>query len=93
MIQKIGPIAYKLSLPPQVAILYTFHVSQLKPCHALQTNFNHPPIVDVSSPNCVQPQKMLERRMIKRGNKAIPQILIHWNKCQERMQPGKTTLP
>lgn len=78
ILQRIGPVAYKLSLPPQVAVHHTFHVSQLKPCLALPPNFNHPPTVDVSSPNCVQPQEILERRMIKRGNKAIPQILIHW---------------
>jgi len=76
ILQKVGPVAYKLSLPPHVAVHYTFHVSQLKPCYAVPTHFNHPPTVNVSSPNYVQPKEILEMRMIKRGNKAIPQILV-----------------
>lgn len=79
ILQKVGPVAYKLSLPPHVAVHHTFHVSQLKPCYAVPTHFNHPPTVNVSSPNCVQPKEILERRMIKRGNKAIPQILVQWD--------------
>ncbi|KAH0679675.1 hypothetical protein KY284_020760 [Solanum tuberosum] len=75
ILQKVGPVAYKLSIPPHVAVHYTFHVSQLKPCYAVPTHFNHPPTVNVSSPNCVQPKEILEMRMIKRGNKAIPHIL------------------
>ncbi|XP_019266920.1 PREDICTED: uncharacterized protein LOC109244312 [Nicotiana attenuata] len=79
ILQKIGPVAYKLSLPSHVAIHPTFHVSQLKPCYAIPDKINHPPVIDVTSPYCVEPQEVLGRRMIKRGNKAVPQILVQWS--------------
>lgn len=78
VIQRIGNVAYKLSLLAHVAIHPTFHVSQLKPCYAVPEVLNHPPLVDIANPYCVEPDKVLARRMIKMGNKAVAQILVQW---------------
>ncbi|XP_075075542.1 uncharacterized protein LOC142162744 [Nicotiana tabacum] len=83
ILQKIGPVAYKLSLPSHVAIRPTFHVSQLKPCYVIPDRVNHPPVIDVTSTYYVEPQEILDRRMIKRGNKAVPQILVQWSQMSK----------
>ncbi|KAH0729666.1 hypothetical protein KY290_000785 [Solanum tuberosum] len=78
VIQRIGKVAYKLSLPTHVAVHATFHVSQLKPCYAFPEVLNHPPLVDIASPYCVEPDQVLDRKTIKRGNKVIAEILVQW---------------
>ncbi|XP_019264463.1 PREDICTED: uncharacterized protein LOC109242092 [Nicotiana attenuata] len=76
ILQKVGTVAYKLSMPPQLLLHHTFHVSQLKPCYKLPETISYPPIIDISSPYCPQPQKILDRRIIQKGNKAVAQVLV-----------------
>ncbi|WMV14994.1 hypothetical protein MTR67_008379, partial [Solanum verrucosum] len=75
---RVVPVAYKLILPIQVSIHLTFHVSQLKLCHEVPAQFTHPTIVDPGSPYCEEPRSILERRVIKKGNKVVAQLLIQW---------------
>ncbi|XP_019229908.1 PREDICTED: uncharacterized protein LOC109210886 [Nicotiana attenuata] len=74
ILQKVGNVAYKLSMPSQLLLHHTFHVSQLKPCYKLPDTISHPPIIDISSSYCPQPQQILDRRMIQKGNKAVASI-------------------
>ncbi|XP_059315777.1 uncharacterized protein LOC132066489 [Lycium ferocissimum] len=71
--KRIGPVACKLALPPEVLIHLTFHVSLLKFCHALPEKISHPPVLDLSNPFCPQPVKILSRRMVQKRNKAVSQ--------------------
>ncbi|XP_059315528.1 uncharacterized protein LOC132066182 [Lycium ferocissimum] len=80
ILERIGAVAYKLSVPPQLLLHPTFHVSQLKRCYQLPAEISHPPVLELSSPYCPQPEKILERRMVQKGNKAVPQVKIQWDK-------------
>lgn len=79
ILQKVRLVAYKLSLPPQLLLHPTFHVSQLKACYDFPDSISHPPTLELFSLYCPQPDKILERRMIQKGNKVVVQVLIQWN--------------
>lgn len=75
---KVGVVAYKLLLPTDVLIHHTFHVSQLKKCHEVLYVINYPPVFHLSSPYCPMPEGVLDRRLVKRGNKVVVQVLVKW---------------
>lgn len=77
VVEKIGKVAYKLSLPPHAKINDVFHISQLKKYKGQHVNIqSDTPMFWEIQPK--MPEKILERRMIKRGNRAITQVLIKW---------------
>jgi len=79
ILERVGNTAYKLDLPADSLVHPTFHVSQLK---AFRPDFtpvysNLPHSVDLLAENVV-PEEVLDRRLVKKGNAAIPQVLIKW---------------
>ena len=79
VVGKIGEVAYKLELPESSAIHPVFHVSQLKPFLSKYTPvFTTMPTPDVWQANAPQPEAILDRRMVKKGNAASTQILVQW---------------
>lgn len=80
VIQKIGRVAYKLQLPPEAKVHPVFHVSQLKK-KVGQKDITSPslPPVGLEGQFLVEPVAILDRRMIKRGNVAVVQVLIQWS--------------
>ncbi|XP_070015252.1 uncharacterized protein [Nicotiana sylvestris] len=79
IIERVGAVAYKLLLPLEVQIHPTFHISQLKFCYELPTEIVHPPFLNLASPLCCpQPEAVLSKRLIKKGNKAVAQRLVKW---------------
>lgn len=84
ILEKISNAAYKLALPEQSLIHPVFHVSQLKPFTPNYTPVYSelPTITDLSTVQ-LYPEAILNRRLVKKGNRAIPQVLVKWSKLPE----------
>jgi len=78
-IQCVGSVAYKLLLPSTARIHFVFHVSQLKPCQGVhQQSYIPLPLITNGIGPILQPQESLQSRVILKGDKHIPQVLVHW---------------
>ena len=73
---KVGKVAYQLDLPSSAQIHDIFHVSCLRKAHGSNWHFICLPMVS-NSFMVVEPLVISEKCMIKRGNQAIAQLLIH----------------
>jgi hypothetical protein len=80
IISKIGPVAYKLSLPAGSQIHNVFHVSLLRKYHGsgIQASPQLPLHSDASA--CLpEPEAILDRRTIRKGNyRPKSEILVKW---------------
>ena len=84
ILERIGSVAYRLDLPPNSLVHPVFHISQLKPF----TPDHTPVFADITkiadlSVVSLAPEKILQRRLVKKGNKAIPQVLLKWTHLPE----------
>jgi hypothetical protein len=75
--RKLALLQYRLVLPDHSLIHLVFHVSQLKP---FTPNYSPiysewPKLVDLSSHD-LQPERILDRRLVKKGNQAIQQVFV-----------------
>lgn len=79
VLQKIGSAAYKLELPTDSLVHAVFHVSQLKPFSAdyipVYKDLNK--LIDLSTVELLS-ETVLQRRLVKKGNHAITQVLVKW---------------
>ena len=79
MLEKIGVVAYKLDLPPHSVIHPVFHVSQIKEYTPDFTPvFSELPDVPELDVADTSPEEILDRRLVKKGNTAVPQVLVKW---------------
>src|SRR6185312_16422253 len=67
------------NLPPSSLVHLVFHISQLKP---FTPNYS-PVYTDLSmlsdlSVTDLAPEAVIARRLVKKGNRAIPQVLVKW---------------
>jgi hypothetical protein len=82
--EKIGLLAYKLTLPANARVHPVFHVSQLKP---FTPNFSpvfaelpRPPDLTAAEFTLVA---ILDRRLRKKGQFPVVQLLVQWSSCSE----------
>lgn len=79
VLKRIGKTAYKLELPAEAKVHPVFHVSQLKPFTSNYTPVFHtlPKVLDLEK-DTVEPAKIVDRRLVKKGNTAIVQVQVRW---------------
>jgi hypothetical protein len=73
-------LAYKLQLPASSHIHPVFHLSQLKsftPSYVIV--FSELPSVPLLDLHDLVPEAILQRRLARKGNHAITQVLIKWS--------------
>jgi hypothetical protein len=77
--QRLGKVAYHLSLSPEAKIHPVFHVSLLKKYvgTSLPAIVDLPPISDEGQIQ-VEPEQVVDTRWIKRGTKFIEESLVQW---------------
>ena len=76
---QIGRATYRLDLPEHSQIHPVFHVSQLKPFLPNYTPvFSELPKVAKLDAHNLQLELILERRLVKKGGKAIPHVRVKW---------------
>ncbi|XP_070028569.1 uncharacterized protein [Nicotiana sylvestris] len=79
IIRRIGQVAYELQLPSGSKIHPIFHVSQLKKVVCGQVAvLKEPPHCTDEGQILTEPFVILERRMVKKGNKVVVQVLVQW---------------
>lgn len=77
VLSKVGPVAYKLDLPPTASIHPVFHVSQLKKMVSSTTQVAHS-IPDLD--NSLQfSEQILAKKLISKGVHPVHQVLIKWS--------------
>ena len=81
----VGKVAYTLKLPAEARIHPTFHVSQLKPFKGVLPAQPHIPtaLQGASKTAILQPDAILDRKMVKQHNRAVVQYLILWEGLPE----------
>jgi hypothetical protein len=84
VLEWIGKVAYRLELPPTSQIHNVFHVSQLKEYRADYTPvFSELPTFPTLDTIAAEPEAILNRRMMKKGNAPVIQVLIKWKTLAE----------
>jgi hypothetical protein len=80
VMEKIREAAYKLYLPEHSQVHPVFHVSQIKPY-----TVDYAPVFQPSSslPQLdlldLEPEAVLDRRLSKKGNSTVVQVLVKWS--------------
>lgn len=79
VLEKIGKVAYRLDLPDISLIHPVFHISQLKPFVAdYSPVYDALPVTTDLEAAAATPASIIEHRLVKKGNTAIPQVKVSW---------------
>jgi hypothetical protein len=79
VLERIGVVAYRLELPDNAMIHPVFHISQLKQFTPNYTPvYEHLPMTTDLEAAAAVPHTIIDRRLVKKGNRAIPQVRVTW---------------
>jgi hypothetical protein len=78
VLECVGKAAYKLDLPEGSLIHPTFQVCQKPFLPNFTPVFSELPKVTELDDREILPETVLQRRLVKKGGKAVPQVLIKW---------------
>lgn len=78
VLEMVGSVAYRLDFPLGSLIHPTFHVSILKKAHGVTHTITPLPFVDNNSGLLYMSESILERKLVKRVNKAVVKVLVRW---------------
>ena len=78
VVERVGKVAYRLELPAGTRIHDVFHVSLLKEHHGPHIASQELPLYNEEGEFVPQPLVVLDRRMKKKGNRAVTEVLIQW---------------
>ena len=77
VLEKVGVVAYKLELPAGSKVHSIFHVSQLKKHVGPSASQSQLPLIDDTGVLIKKPISIMDRRIGKRGGKAVTEVLVH----------------
>lgn len=79
VLQRIGPVAYKLRLRVESKIHRTFHVSRLKPTlSSCDVYLRSMPFICTDDDLLALPFKVLDIKLLSVEDKQVHHVLVHW---------------
>ena len=78
ILEKIGPVAYKLELPKTAKIHPVFHVSQLKQHVGPVVKQSPLPVLNDEGLLAKEPVRILDRRLVNNHGVAATEVLVMW---------------
>jgi len=87
ILERIGPVAYRLALPPSLAGVHdVFHVSLLRKCLSTEDTVidTHQPELQPNLTVPEKPMKILDRKEKELRTKTIRYVKVQWSGHEER---------